>query len=354
VVSDNFSTDETQEMMRELVTKIPRLVYHRQPQPVSIAFNWHTAITKASGRYAFAVADDDVCIEDQLAAAVEALETDPSLLCVYGGYYEVDMQDNIRHIHRKTERNLFFAKADKLALVNQFFSFEIPIFRLDFYKSVTIFSDKTFVLSWDFVGACLNAGQILVAPLLLIRHTIHPNRLTETKAADPAFNFSWMSSFETFLAGTDCDQGTRLSTLVNLFAKMNFFHASVCMRNGMALDARLFILKGMSYAPTDFHKLALEWESGQIALAAVELLASTLTDSHPPRIVWIRDDIPIGIVKAIEERAKVVREEPPHTTPTTVLTRDVFDSVRVKGWEYFELSPALNKLMLTGRKVNVA
>jgi glycosyltransferase involved in cell wall biosynthesis len=352
VVSDNHSTDATQEVMGELCRRFGNILYHRQPQPVSIGYNWHTAIIKASGQYAFAIADDDLCIEDQLLDAIRSMDEDPSLMCVYGGYYEVDLSGNVNHIHRKTDRNLDFSRDDRLKIVSQFFSLEIPVFRLDFYKASTIFHDGAFVLSWDFVGACLDQGRIRISPLLLLRHTIHPDRLTETKASDPWFNFAWISTFESFLAGAQCDHGARLNLLVNLISRVYFFHAQVCMRNGRGLDARYFIKKGMCYSPVDFRNLAMEWEAKHLATAAVEVLVKSLADQIPARPVWIKDSIPEGIRNAISQHATVMTTSPEPNVPVTVVVRDLRSEERVPGWKYFELARTMNNLMLSGRKLN--
>jgi glycosyltransferase involved in cell wall biosynthesis len=352
VVSDNYSTDATQEVMGELCARHGNILYHRQPQPVSIGFNWHTAIVKASGKYAFAVADDDLCIEDQLLDAIQSLEEDQSLMCVYGGYYEVDLSGKVNHIHRKTDLDLYFSKPDRLKIVSQFFSFEIPVFRLDLYKASAIFHDGTFVLSWGFVGACLDQGKIRVSPLLLLRHTIHPDRLTETKAADPWFNFAWISTFESFLADTQCDHGARLNLLVSLISRVYYFHAQVCMRNGRALDARYFIKKGMCYSPGDFKNLALEWEAKYLATATVEVLIKSLADQSPARPVWIKDPLPGGIRNAISQYATVMTTPPEPNFPVTVVVRDLGSEDSVSGWQYFDLSRTMNNLMLSGRKLN--
>jgi glycosyltransferase involved in cell wall biosynthesis len=352
VVSDNFSTDATREVMGELCSRFENIRYHRQPQPVSIGYNWHTAISKASGKYAFAVADDDVCIEDQLLDAIHSLEVDQSLMCVYGGYYEVDLGGKVNHVHRKTDDDLYFSKADRLRIVSQFFSFEIPVFRLELYKASTIFHDGAFILSWDFVGACLDQGKIRVSPLLLLRHTIHPDRLTETKASDPSFNFAWISTFESFLADTQCDHGARLNLLINLISRIYYFHAQVCMRNGRALDARFFIKKGMCYSPGDFKSLAIEWEGKHLAAAAVEVLIKSLADQIPARPVWIKDSIPAGIRNAIAQHATLMAAPPEPNFSVTVVGRDLVPEEGVPGWQYFDLARTMSNLMLSGRKLN--
>lgn len=351
VVSDNHSTDDTSEVMRELAMFIPNLVYHRQPKPMSVAFNWRTAITKATSKYAFAIADDDLCIEDQLLDAVRGLELDSSLLCVYGGYYEVDLAGNIINVNRKTDRDLYFSDSDRLSLLNQFFSLEIPVFRRDFFVRSTIFRENSWLLSWDFVRACLDVGRIRVSPLLFAHHTIHPHRITETRAADGEFNFGWISEFETFLAGVKCDANTRLSALLSQIAKVYQFHASVCMRNRRALDARMFIKKGLCYVPEQFAALAINWEDQMLVRGVVESLVASLQDRMPARGVWIEDPLPEAIFQEIRASVDVLDRRPRLEDHATIVIKSGQPNIHSASWDYFDVEATLRALMMSGRRL---
>src|SRR6266508_1904227 len=76
VISDNASTDDTEEVCRELVRTDPRVVYHRQPENVGMLNNFITAMRLARGTFFRWVGDDDWLAPTCISRGVEVFAAD--------------------------------------------------------------------------------------------------------------------------------------------------------------------------------------------------------------------------------------------------------------------------------------
>jgi abequosyltransferase len=76
IVSDNASTDETPEIMREELQIGTRLTYIRNPENIGSDANFLQCYERASGRYVWVMGDDDVLAPYALQRIVECLSGD--------------------------------------------------------------------------------------------------------------------------------------------------------------------------------------------------------------------------------------------------------------------------------------
>ncbi|MEV6768622.1 glycosyltransferase family 2 protein [Nocardia sp. NPDC051030] len=82
VISDNASTDATEEVCRELAAHDGRIVYHRNAVNVGILNNFIGALDLAKGTYFRWIGDDDWLEPNYLSRCLDAFEADPRLLLV--------------------------------------------------------------------------------------------------------------------------------------------------------------------------------------------------------------------------------------------------------------------------------
>jgi len=78
VVSDNVSTDGTQDVLRSIAD--PRLRAYRTPSRLSMCDNWEFAYGKTSGRYLIYIGDDDALAAGAIARIRDLVDTLPSLI----------------------------------------------------------------------------------------------------------------------------------------------------------------------------------------------------------------------------------------------------------------------------------
>jgi glycosyltransferase involved in cell wall biosynthesis len=90
VIVDNASTDGTEEIGRALAAADRRVRYHRNAQNIGAGPNFNLAFRITDGEYFKWTAHDDVLHPEFLAACVEALDADPSVVLAFT---EADMID---------------------------------------------------------------------------------------------------------------------------------------------------------------------------------------------------------------------------------------------------------------------
>src|ERR1041385_3327059 len=77
IISDNASTDTTEEICRDYAAKDQRIMYQRNNCNMGIAWNHNRVFHLSSGEFFMWAAHDDVRTTDYISQCVAALETDP-------------------------------------------------------------------------------------------------------------------------------------------------------------------------------------------------------------------------------------------------------------------------------------
>ena len=80
IISDNASTDRTQEMCLDYAIRDRRIIYSRNPENVGAAENANIVFRKARGRYFRWAGHDDVFAPDLLARCVTVLDAMPDII----------------------------------------------------------------------------------------------------------------------------------------------------------------------------------------------------------------------------------------------------------------------------------
>ena len=80
IISDNASTDRTEEISREYAKRDSRVVYLRQPVNIGCAPNHNVLVDVARGELFKWASDDDLYAKDLLERCVEALNEHPELV----------------------------------------------------------------------------------------------------------------------------------------------------------------------------------------------------------------------------------------------------------------------------------
>ncbi|MBO3746973.1 glycosyltransferase family 2 protein [Streptosporangiaceae bacterium NEAU-GS5] len=82
VISDNASTDDTEEVCRELARQDGRVVYHRQPRNVGVVGNFVEVLKRSRGEFFRWTGDDDLLEPDCVSQALEPYRHDDRLIIV--------------------------------------------------------------------------------------------------------------------------------------------------------------------------------------------------------------------------------------------------------------------------------
>jgi glycosyltransferase involved in cell wall biosynthesis len=92
VISDNGSTDDTEEVCRKLAQSDARIAYHRQAENIGLLNNFRYVIGAATGEYFRWIGDDDRLDPSYVSRCLEVFAADPRLILVTTGiaYTEPD------------------------------------------------------------------------------------------------------------------------------------------------------------------------------------------------------------------------------------------------------------------------
>jgi glycosyltransferase involved in cell wall biosynthesis len=84
MISDNASSDQTEEICREYAAKDERIRYYRSDHDVGLSRNFNYLFMQAQGEYFKWAAADDLHERDWLARCLEILERDREVVLAYG------------------------------------------------------------------------------------------------------------------------------------------------------------------------------------------------------------------------------------------------------------------------------
>lgn len=90
IVSDNHSTDSTEEYIQNLISENPEIniVYNRMSENLGAAENWSYCWNHATGEYFLMLSDDDTLLPDAVTAMVNSFSDD--IVSVVGNVVQID------------------------------------------------------------------------------------------------------------------------------------------------------------------------------------------------------------------------------------------------------------------------
>lgn len=90
LISDNASTDGTEEICKDYARQDPRIVYHRHARNMGAAPNFNFCVDQASGKYFKWMTHDDICRPTYLERCVETLERDQDIVLCHARVQGID------------------------------------------------------------------------------------------------------------------------------------------------------------------------------------------------------------------------------------------------------------------------
>jgi glycosyltransferase involved in cell wall biosynthesis len=139
IVSDNASTDRTEDIGRAYAEKDARVRYSRNDRNLGLAGNCNRTLELARGRYFRLAAADDLSAPELLAECVAILEDDPSVVLAYPKTTLIDAEgrviaeyDDNLNLDSPDPRQRFVDLLERLGLCNAIFG----VIRADVLKSI--------------------------------------------------------------------------------------------------------------------------------------------------------------------------------------------------------------------------
>lgn len=95
IISDNASSDSTQEICQRYAAQDSRIRYLRQSANLGASQNFNYTFEQASGEYFKWAAHDDLCAPEYLARCVEVLDRDPQVILCYTRAQAIDEKGQV-------------------------------------------------------------------------------------------------------------------------------------------------------------------------------------------------------------------------------------------------------------------
>ena len=97
-ISDNASTDGTEEICRSYLAKDNRVRYHRNPRNFGLMENWHRVLQLASGEYFMWAACDDCWSDNYIGTLLECLAGCPHAILAAGKTLYIEDSGDSRNV----------------------------------------------------------------------------------------------------------------------------------------------------------------------------------------------------------------------------------------------------------------
>ncbi|MHB8972903.1 MAG: glycosyltransferase family 2 protein [Pirellulaceae bacterium] len=332
VVSDNDSQDGTADVVHKYQAQMGALRYHCQGENRGDLENTQTALSMASGQYAYLLSDDDRIYPEGIQAAVTLMDKDPEIVAVYGGYQEWEPKsDRILETIRFVNEQTIFSSTDKVGIFNRFSLLWLPVFRTEIYQRFCFYDNDTLGY-WRMVGMLMKYGKIAVIADLLYKHA-HTDPRGEYNLTEPYVHDKHRSDFELFYGSLEPDTSDpkRVQEFVQFVSSrtVNAYmqgYRFACIKREY-LKQRHFLLRARAYGLVNSDQL-LAWEKGTLAYAAAERLKRIL--SHLPEV----RAIVIEATEVMRGFLTVVRRLFPDLPKTVEVGRDEFIARDYGGGEF--------------------
>ena len=186
IVVDDGSTDGTDELVRRLAERDPRVRYVRREIPRNAAAARNQGASLARGRYLGFLDSDDLFEPDKLAWQCAALEARPDAVLVYGETFQFQDGDPSRgglYLGHVPWRPCGDAREGLLVRS----AIYAPLVRTEAFRRAGGF-DETLVSAedWDMWLTLAREGAVLHEPRVALRYRLHPGN----KSADLATNLA--------------------------------------------------------------------------------------------------------------------------------------------------------------------
>ncbi|MFC7590544.1 glycosyltransferase family 2 protein [Nonomuraea antimicrobica] len=114
VISDNASTDGTEELCRELVRQDGRIAYYRQPHDLHVVGNFVEVLRRARGEFFRWMGDDDLLEPSYVSRTLEPFLADERLILVTSDVTYTGADGTVHRPHYRGTRMLSDDPIDRL------------------------------------------------------------------------------------------------------------------------------------------------------------------------------------------------------------------------------------------------
>ncbi|WP_392530783.1 glycosyltransferase family 2 protein [Nostoc sp. C117] len=214
IISDNASTDRTEEICRTYAKKDRRISYYRNDKNIGCACNFNRVFELSSGEYFKWAAYDDLHAADFISKCVQVLDQDSSIILCHTQVYFIDEQGNFLQNYN------IKLKTDSLKPQDRFQELLAKHLSYQCYGVIRASALKKIPL----MGGYGNADGILLLRLALVGRFYEIPEYLFFARSHPEQSLSMF--FPNYLSFTDNNQKSSLSILPDFYAYSVWFDSA--------------------------------------------------------------------------------------------------------------------------------
>ncbi len=162
IISDNASTDRTEEICRDYAAKDSRIYYYRNDNNLGAVANYNLVFEKSSGRYFKWAAHDDIIAPTFLERCVKVLEQKPEVVLCFPGISYINERGSIQ---QASEGNLSIGAQSAAGRLYCFVNHQLK--REDIFWAVFGLIRSAALRQTGLFGKYVASDQVLLMKLLL-------------------------------------------------------------------------------------------------------------------------------------------------------------------------------------------
>lgn len=174
IISDNASTDSTQDTCLAYAARDPRVQYIRHAHNRGASFNFNFVFGRANGEFFKWLAHDDCLAADNLDACVKALDANPAAVLAYTHHIDIDENDvQLAMVSRSTGQELDISARFWSVMETRYTCEEVfGLIRSSILRRTPLIADHT-DSDRTLLGELALYGRFAEVPAPLLFHRIH-------------------------------------------------------------------------------------------------------------------------------------------------------------------------------------
>jgi len=206
IISDNHSSDRTEEICRDFAAKDSRIYYIRNSENIGAANNYNQLFHKSSGEYFRWFNADDLCSNILHERCLETLEDNPAAVMCYGKTDIIDGQGNlIRHyddnldLQQESVVDRFLTYFEVVGLTNAIYG----LMRRKALEKTILMGNASFpAADTNLMGELTLYGKFIAIPETLFSRRMHEEASSWDRKDDSIQQKFWTGTNSKFIMPT--------------------------------------------------------------------------------------------------------------------------------------------------------
>ena len=185
IITDNASTDNTEQICREYAAKDGRIRYHRNKENIGAPKNFNLAFELSNGEYLKWATSDDYVGPEMIEKAVEVLDSNPDVVLCYPNAEIIDAEgkfleyyDDVLNLQDSKASGRFIKLLTRIGLAHQ----HLGLIRCSMLKKTSLHGNFI-AADINFLAELTLYGKFYELPEYLLYRRFHPDSSSWDRAS---------------------------------------------------------------------------------------------------------------------------------------------------------------------------